>query len=106
VSPDGRHVAVAGAGQGSPRSHVLVVDLAGRSSRRVSDEPASGVAWSPNGDRLAVTVQDRLLVLDVGGSPPPRTLLQLSRRDLSHPAWSPDGARIAVTATVHRPHSD
>jgi Tol biopolymer transport system component len=106
VSPDGRFVAVAAAGQGSPDYHVTLVDLTGPSSRRVSDEPASDVSWSPGSDRIAATVGDRIVIIDPSGQSPSRTLTQIRGRDLGWPAWSPDGQQIAVAATVRKPYRD
>ena len=90
VSPDGRHVAVAAAGQGVPNPHVTIVDLSGAPARTASDEPASAVAWSPGGDQLAATVQDRLVIIDASGRAPARSLMlmQIPGRDLGDPAWS------------------
>jgi Tol biopolymer transport system component len=106
LSPDGRHVAVAAAGQGSPYYHVTLVDLATSSSRRLSDETAGDITWSPNGDQLAATVADRIVLLDPSGQTAPRTLAQISKRLLSRPRWSPDGQQIAVSALVDRPYRD
>jgi Tol biopolymer transport system component len=106
VSPDGRHVAVAAAGQGSPHYHVTVVDLATGTPTRLSDETADDIAWSPDGTRLAATVGYRLLLLDPSGQSAPQTLIRIPKRDLSRPAWSPDGGRIAVSAAVVRPYRD
>jgi TolB protein len=106
VSPDGAQLAVAAAGQGSPHYHVTLVDLATGAARRISDERADDVAWSPGGDRLAVTVGSRIVLLDPSGQAAPRTLVRVPRRDFTRPAWSPDGARIAVTAAVVRPYRD
>jgi Tol biopolymer transport system component len=106
LSPDGRYVAVAAAGQGSPHYHVTLVDLATSSSRRLSDETAGDITWSPNGDQLAATVGDRIVLLDPSGQTAPRTLAQISKRLLSRPGWSPDGRQIAVSALVDRPYRD
>src|SRR5215813_13102891 len=62
----------------------------------------TGLAWSPDGNRLAVAQGDRIVVLDLTGqgfSVPHNTGV----RDLN-PAWGPEGARIgfrriAVNAT-------
>ena len=73
VSPDLRYLVVAAAGQGSPDYHITIVDLARPSSRKLSDERASDIAWSPGGDRLAATVDDRLLIIDGSGRTATRT---------------------------------
>jgi len=100
-SPDGGTLAVAAAGQGSPRYHLTLVDLAGgRAPRRIGDEQASDVAWAPDGGRLAIVVADRILVVDPSGPAPARELARIRRRQLDGLTWSPDGRRLAVTARV------
>ena len=99
-SADGRRLAFLGQGVGDLRD-VYVVDADGRNLRNVSNSPEeeNGVAWSPDGTRLAY-VRNRdpsdsnafFLVADADGSnarpvagPPLSPYLLI---------WSPDGTRL------------
>src|ERR1700754_2702146 len=52
----------------------------------------TGLAWSPDGNRIAVAQGDRIIVLDLTGSgyPVPRAAGARDR----NPAWGPQGARL------------
>jgi dipeptidyl aminopeptidase/acylaminoacyl peptidase len=57
----------------------------------------SDVAWSPDGEKLALAAQEHLFILDFQTG----TCTQITRgpwSDLS-PSWSPDGARLAFSST-------
>jgi hypothetical protein len=101
-SPDSRYVAY-GSLTGAPYT-LHVVERATWSQR---DHAVAGgfigeLAWSPGGDRLAVSTYspDRLdhtaYVLDPGGGTPLRLI------DGCHIIWSPDGAHLALHRDPHR----
>ena len=101
ISPDGTRVAWVQ--RGASRPSVLVMSLgSGAAARPVAGEGASetGIAWSPDGSRLAFLSdaarpgQKQVQVVPADGGAP-RTLTQLTGF-LSTPRWSPDGKAIAV----------
>jgi Tol biopolymer transport system component len=78
---------------------VWVMDVStGRSKQLLhcgSGPNACGVAWSPDGSRIAVTHGNLLDLIDpIDGN---ATLLEDFGRWAFHPTWSPDSARIAVS---------
>jgi dipeptidyl aminopeptidase/acylaminoacyl peptidase len=91
-SPDGERVAFTGLG-GSP---LTVLDLRRRSLRLLADPASSidgGLAWSPDGRRLAfATAANELFTIATAGGRPRRVGLF---RDALSPAWGPGGRRIA-----------
>jgi WD40 repeat protein len=80
---------------------VWVMDVSTGTSKQLrqcgSGPNACGVAWSPDGSRIAVTHGTVLELINPGGGT--ATVLQdfRIRRWASHPSWSPDSARIAVS---------
>jgi Tol biopolymer transport system component len=54
ISPDARHVAIAGVDQSSDRPEISVLNLARGTSIRLTTSPATDASpvWSPDGDRL------------------------------------------------------
>ena len=98
-SPDGAHIAVmvdAGGGGGD----VYVMDRDGSNVRVLIDYyPATRVAWSPDGTRLAYEDDGSVWVAPVDGSAPteigtplPASCALICQEDL---IWSPDGSRVA-----------
>jgi len=82
VSPDGTRVAW------SERTHgITVADIDGSHPRQIATGNAEGLAWSPDGQRLAYVASGKLWV---DGTP-----LTTVKGNLAEPSWSPDGLSIA-----------
>jgi hypothetical protein len=103
-APDGRRIAFIKAEAARPRVwNVWVADLHARTVSRVSRHgvgQAWGASWFPDGDRIAYSVEDRLVLASLDGGtvrivPSPRR-----GRLVRTPAVSPDGRRIVFQ--VHR----
>lgn len=97
-SPDGRRLAYVRAEPGRPQVwNLWLVDLStGRSTRLTSHRVGQpwGAAWFPDGERIAYSHEDRLIVRTVDGRkeqayPSPR-----KGRLLRTPAVSPDGRKV------------
>ena len=101
-SPDGAHIAVVNLLDGGPRLYVMNAD---GSNVRVMDDDYDGlgVAWSPDGTRLAfadgsAAQMVRIVVAPMDGAAPTEIVLPVAgcyynyNCDLT---WSPDGSRIA-----------
>jgi len=98
LSPDGKQLAVAG-GKPGQTGTVLIYDAAdpGRPIRRFGDhaDVVYGVAWAPNGKRVATASFDKLVkVWDVGTGAALVTVKDHSAAVLAV-AFSPDGAVLA-----------
>ena len=94
LSPDGSRVASVRAGK-----EVWVSRVGGSDAHRVSvaDESISGVAWSPDGSRLAY-VSDGVWVVGADGSPAHEILAPTGTPSpLYAETWAPDGARLVVS---------
>jgi transcriptional regulator with XRE-family HTH domain len=103
-SPDGRHLAYVRAEDGRPRVwNLWTVDLENGETKRLTEHRFGqpwGAAWFPDGDSIAYSHEDRLVVRSVAGGkqriyPSPR-----KGRLLRTPAVSPDGRKIIFQ--VHR----
>src|SRR5215210_1573825 len=89
--------------------HVFVRNVDGSKKVRLLDAPAHEPAWSPTGQQIAVSSDEKwssegmesgecdIYVVDLGGSDPPKRLTRESGCE-TDPAWSPDGAEIAFTS--------
>jgi catechol 2,3-dioxygenase-like lactoylglutathione lyase family enzyme/transcriptional regulator with XRE-family HTH domain len=97
-SPDGRSLVFVRAEPGRPRTwNLWQLTLASGDLRRLTSHPYGqpwGGSWFPDGQRIAYSREDRIIVLDIArgtrrvyGSPRPGRLLRT-------PAVSPDGRRI------------
>lgn len=107
LSPDGRRVAY---GSGSwMRNRLVVADRDGRHAAAITDSTAGwfNVAWSPAGDRIAVTRLDSTRTLDVwvmdadGTNAHPVAHFDKADGRPQWPAWSPDGTRLAIQAGIY-----
>lgn len=88
-SPDGRSIAFA-------RDGLYVWDLASGTERQVSTLDPTGLTWSPDGTRLAVTVGADLVEVAVATGAT-RLIHTDPSGTATEPAWSPDGTRIAFS---------
>jgi Tol biopolymer transport system component len=86
---------------GGVYGYVVTVMNADGSNKKAIPTSVSGNAWSPSGDRVAVTCavalniqpEGRLCVGDSRGDAV--TIISADSGSVLYPAWSPDGARIA-----------
>jgi len=120
IAPDGHRIARAMArdGDGTPYTHLAVIDLRDRTSTTVSEEPCLAFFWSPTGEHLVVATVDtrrNLLIWwrqDLDGRRhqlaemrPTRELAFYLRffeqYTQTHPIISPDGSAIVVGGQLH-----
>jgi Tol biopolymer transport system component len=96
-SPDGRQLAFVKAGSNPRVWNVWVADVTSQRLRQVSDHAVGqswGASWFPDGRRLAYSVEDRLVIVDlVTGR---RTTIRSPRAGhlVRTPAVSPDGTHV------------
>jgi hypothetical protein len=97
-SPDGQYVAFARAEPHRPRVwnvwtvHVPTGELRRLTSHRVGQP--WGASWFPDGQRIAYSVEDRLIVRDVASGAARAYATPLPGRLVRTPAVAPDGQRI------------
>jgi Tol biopolymer transport system component len=73
------------------------VPVLGGSVRRIGDLGGTDAAWSPDGVRLAYTVERELRVANADGSA--TATVWTAGGPVFSPAWTPDGKRLRVTVT-------
>ena len=97
-SPDGRRLAFVRAESGKPRVwNIWTVDMAGGTPARVTRHPFGqpwGAAWFPDGDRIAYSHEDRLIIRTLQGKELRVFKSPVRGRLVRTPAVSPDGKRI------------
>ena len=97
-SPDGRRLAFVRAEPGKPRVwNIWTVDMPGGTPVRVTRHPVGqpwGAAWFPDGDRIAYSHEDRLIIRTLEGKELRVFKSPLRGRLVRTPAVSPDGKRI------------
>ena len=93
--------------------HVFVKNAGGSDKNRLLNSPAAEPAWSPAGQQIAVSSDEKwsteglesgkcdIYVVDLDGSDPPKRLTGESGCE-TDPAWSPDGAEIAFSCPRQR----
>jgi hypothetical protein len=97
-SPDGQRLAFVRAEPGRPRVwNIWTVDVATGATARITSHPFGqpwGAAWFPNGDRIAYSHEDRLIVRSLAGDSVRVFNSPIPRRLVRTPAISPDGKNI------------
>ena len=97
-SPDGRRLAFVRAEPGKPRVwNIWTVDMPGGTPVRVTRHPVGqpwGAAWFPDGDRIAYSHEDRLIIRRLQGKELRVFKSPVRGRLVRTPAVSPDGKRI------------
>lgn len=93
-SPLGDRIAFTSTRSGG--GQLFVVSAGGGPERLLADN-AGASDWSPDGQRIAVTNNVNLAVLDAGTGAASTTVsaLSLGLSSVNGPSWAPDGARIA-----------
>lgn len=97
-SPDGRRLALLRAESTRPRVwNVWILDVATRAMMRVSRHTvgqAWGASWFPDGNRIAYSVEDRLVIADLRDGTTRVVRSPVRGRLVRTPAVSPDGRSI------------
>ena len=116
LSPDGRQLALSGYFQSDPPSLALAgrpgfwrYDLATGHLTELADFRASGLAWAPDGKRLAIsygaeqgyTEEEKLALMDAESG----AVTDLGIHGV-HPCFSPDGRRLAYSGDYHEDPND
>ncbi len=101
-SPDGTGLvynAFSGPSQGSAWGDIYVIDFRGAPPVNLTPGPARGSnpAWSPDGQRIASSIDGDIWVMDTDGSNRVN-LTGLFGESAENPAWSPGGDRLAFDA--------
>ncbi len=97
-SPDGERIAFVGRRQ--DHDELWIISSAGwakGSKMRWRGSPMGPACWSPDGRRLAVSLNDVVHTLDADDERAPQPLPGQSGKN-KDPAWSPDGKRIALVS--------
>jgi len=103
-SPDGRQVAMVLTGEGSSEIYVSNAQGRGVSRRTRSESAKASPVWSPDGSRLAFTMEPgpQIYVMSAGGGYPQRVTSGISRY-CAEPDWSrADPNKIAFTMATGR----
>jgi len=96
-SPDGRQLAFVKAGVNPRVWNVWIADLRNHLLRQVSNHrvgQAWGASWFPDAHRLAYSVEDRLVIVDLVNGRETRVRSPRAGHLVRTPAVSPDGTRV------------
>ena len=97
-SPDGRRLAFVRAESGRPKVwNIWTVDMVSGAGARVTSHRYGqpwGASWFPDGNRIAYSHEDRLIVQSLSGGPVRTFKSPVRGRLVRTPAISPDGKRI------------
>jgi Tol biopolymer transport system component len=104
VSRDGSQLLVLGqresGGTGPMSSELWTVPVVGGTPRRIGDLLGTGAAWSPDGGKVAYTVQREVRVASADGSR--ASTIWTAEGSVFGPVWAPDGRRLRVTVANER----
>lgn len=107
ISPDGKTLAVVVSrtdyDENRVNGTVVLVDVATGTQRIVAEDRVNGLAWSPDGSRLAWMSMGRIIVtsaLTTGATPIAVAEPTKIRGAAQSLRWSPDGKSIAFLATA------
>ena len=97
-SPDGRRVAFVRAEKDRPRVwNIWIVDVATGETTRITSHRVGqpwGAAWFPNGNRIAYSHEDRIIIRTLDGTETRTFTSPVARRQVRTPAVSPDGRKL------------
>jgi hypothetical protein len=96
LSPDGRRIAASGQCRDRQQdpSGLYTLDIGSSGLRQIADSSGAAASWSPDGQRLAATLDGKIVVMAADGT---------GRRAITtggDASWSPDGEWIAFRDSV------
>ncbi len=102
LSPDGKRIAVVTGTENEKQ--LWIVDTQGErpTKRFAAAKLGPNLSWSPDGKRLAIAIDGKMHLLEVGSEAPP-ALIPGQEDDSTMPAFSPDGQWLAFISTRATP---